>query len=202
MAAPQNPFVGATYASALAWIAERFGQDEALVFGGRRFTFAEAKARIDEASRRFQALGLRPGERVALWIPNRPEFLWCWLGASQIGLIAVVLNTRLKLPEVQYQLAQSESAAIVIPGPGSFRDFPADVAELCPEALAGRDLNSDLLPSLRWIIVLDRGIDWPGAKIWPEIDATSAPAPAYATNPDEPRYCPTVPARRPCPRAR
>src|SRR5688500_10035627 len=128
MAAPGNPFVGATYASALTFLAERFGRREALVFGPQRYTFAEVKRRVDEVSRRFAELGLRPGDRVALWLPNRPEFLWCWLGASQSGLVTVVLNTRLKLPEVRYQIAQSESVALVIPGHGSFRDFPAEVA--------------------------------------------------------------------------
>lgn len=190
MAAPGNPFVDATYASALAWLADRFGQREALVFRGERYSFAEVKSRIDEASRRFEALGLRAGDRVALWLPNRPEFLWCWLGASQIGLVTVVLNTRLKLPEVRYQLEQSDSTALVIPGRGSFRDFPAEVAELCPEIRtqeAGA-LRTASLPGLRVVVTLDSEPGWPGLVRWPPFGAEpeGLRAPSYVTDPDAP----------------
>ncbi|MBR1124854.1 acyl--CoA ligase [Bradyrhizobium lablabi] len=190
MAAPGNPFVGATYGSALRWLADEYGSREALVFGGERYTFADVKRRVDEASRRFEALGLRPGDRVALWLPNRPEFLWCWLGASQIGLITVVLNTRLKLPEVRYQLAQSDSIALIIPGRGSFRDFPAEIAQLCPEVRVqpAGELTTAELPGLRHIVTLDAGPDWPGLTEWPPFgrEADAAASPAYASDPDEP----------------
>lgn len=190
MAAPGNSFVEATYASALQQLAERFAAREALVFRGARYTFADVLERVDEASSRCLALGLRRGDRIALWLPNRPEFLWCWLGASQIGLITVVLNTRLKLPEMRYQLAHSESAAIVIPGRGSFRDFPAGIAELCPEitSLPPAGLPTAELPDLRHVVVLDEAPDWPGLTRWPPFGSgppSSAPLP-YADDPTEP----------------
>jgi fatty-acyl-CoA synthase len=190
MAAPGNPFVGATYGSALRWLADEFGAREALVFGGERYTFADVKRRVDEASHRFAALGLQRGDRVALWLPNRPEFLWCWLGASQIGLITVVLNTRLKLPEVRYQLAQSDSNVLIIPGRGSFRDFPAEIAELCPEVRvqSAEALATAELPGLRRIVTLDAGLGWPGLLEWSpfgrETDAGALPV--CAENPGEP----------------
>lgn len=190
MAAPGNPFVGATYGSALTWLADRFGRREALVFGRERYDFASVKARVDEASRRLDGLGLKPGDRVALWLPNRPEFLWCWLGASQLGLVTVVLNTRLKLPEVHYQLEQSESTAIVIPGRGSFRDFPAEIGKLCPELddQVSGSLATASLPDLRLVITLDEGPDWPGLVRWAPFDEPDPGAvpPALATDPDAP----------------
>lgn len=190
MAAPGNSFVGATYGSALSRLADEFGAREALAFRGERYSFADVKRRVDEASRRFVALGLQPGDRVALWLPNRPEFLWCWLGASQIGLITVVLNTRLKLPEVRYQLAQSDSTALIIPGPGSFRDFPAEIAELCPEVRvqSATALSPAELPGLRRIVTLDAGLGWSGLIEWsPFGQETDAQAPpVYADDPGEP----------------
>ncbi|WP_375460055.1 class I adenylate-forming enzyme family protein [uncultured Enterovirga sp.] len=190
MAAPGNSFVDATYASALEQIAGQHGNREALVFRQERYSFAEVKRRVCEASRRFVALGLTRGDRVALWLPNQPEFLWCWLGASQLGLVTVVLNTRLKLPEVRYQLAQSESTVIVVPGRGAFRDFLAEVAELCPE-ITGQPFDGPAtaeLPHLRRVVVLGSGPDVPGIVTWPDFDTASpdsGPLP-FAADPDEP----------------
>ena len=127
---PENPFIGATYGRALRTLAQTFGAREALVFAGRRWTFADVLAEADRAAARLHALGLRPGDKVAIWLPNRPEFLWYWLGASQSGLIAVVLNTRLTPGEAEYQIGQSDSRAVIVPGDGGFRDFVGDVLAL------------------------------------------------------------------------
>ena len=91
-----NPLADKTYGESLAHIADRHGAREALVFDGRRWSFRAVKDEVDRASGRLWALGLGPGAKVAIWMPNRPEFLWYWLGAMQIGLVAVLLNTRLR----------------------------------------------------------------------------------------------------------
>jgi acyl-CoA synthetase (AMP-forming)/AMP-acid ligase II len=155
-----NPFVGATYASALRELVRRHGANDALVFGERRWTFAEVAAEVDRMAARLHALGLRPGDKVAIWLPNRPEFLWAWLGASQSGLVAVVLNTRLKAEEAAYQVGQSDSRAILLPGDGAFRDFVAEIASVRHE-----------LPELRHVVALD-ATRHPGVVDW------SAPPPA------------------------
>lgn len=139
-----NPFIGLTYGQSLRLIADRFGEREALVMDGRRWTFHAALAEIDRASARLLAAGFRPGDKLALWMPNRPEFLWYWLGAAQIGMLAVVINTRLKGQEVAYQVAQSDSRAVIVPGDGAFKDFIGDIASFRAE-----------LPALEHVIALD-----------------------------------------------
>lgn len=189
MAAPGNDFVDKTYGEAIELIAGRFPDREALVTPTERYTFAQVKQHVDRASARLAELGLVPGDRVALWLPNRQEFIWYWLGACQIGLVTVVLNTRLKLPEVAYQLAQSESSAVIVPGAGSFRDFLSELTELCPE-LKNRPsgkLGSKEFPHLRFVIACDKpAVELPGIVDW------SAPAPeiqaplALARDPNTP----------------
>lgn len=156
MSAGENPFVGATYGGALREIGRKFGGNEALVFGGQRWTFADAVREIDRAAARLHALGLRAGDKLAIWLPNRPGFLWYWLGAAQSGLVAVVLNTRLKADEAAYQIGQSDSCAVIAPGDGAFRDFLAEIAGMRAQ-----------LPELRHVIALDPTtapdvIDWSG----------------------------------------
>lgn len=149
-----NPFIGATYGSALLELRRRHGDKPALVFRDRRWNFAEMLDEIDAASARLWDLGLRVGDKVALWLPNRPEFLWYWMGAARSGLVVVVLNTRLKPDEAAYQLGQSDSRAVIVPGDGAFRDFLGDVIAI-----------RDQLPELDYLIALDPTtrsgvIDW------------------------------------------
>lgn len=187
----ENAFISKTYGESLALVSTRFGARDALIFGKDRYPFAEVKRRVDEASRHLLGMGLKPGERVALWLPNRPEFLWYWLGAAQVGLVVVVLNTRLKLPEVSYQIGQSGSAALVIPGQPAFRDFLAEVAELCPTLAtdAPGALACPDLPALRHVVVCDppslplKGLSM-GARFG--TSTGSEPPPPLATDPDAP----------------
>jgi non-ribosomal peptide synthetase component E (peptide arylation enzyme) len=52
--------------------ARRWGSREALCFKGRRLTFADLAAGVDRAAKGLVALGIRPGDKVALWLLNRP----------------------------------------------------------------------------------------------------------------------------------
>lgn len=169
-----NPFIGATYGSALQDIAGRFGDNVALVFGDRRWTFADALGEIDRAAARLWSLGLRAGDKVSIWLPNRPEFLWYWLGASKSGLVAVVLNTRLKADEAAYQIGQSDSVAVILPGDRAFRDFLGDVLSV-----------RDELPVLRHVVALDP-TETKGVIVWPDADDESLSAAPVAGEPDEP----------------
>src|SRR6056297_414095 len=166
-----NPFIGRTYAQSLADIAARFSTRDALVFRDRRYSFADLKAEADRVSARLAGLGLGRGDKIAILMPNRPEFLFTWLGAAQMGMTAVMINTRLRPDEIAYQLAQSEADAICIPGAGAFRDFVEEIAQLAPALRDGQAgaVGSETLPRLRWVIVADPPpegysglVDWSG----------------------------------------
>lgn len=167
-----NPYQDTTYAEAIALLVARYGERPALVFQGRRHSFADVQRAVDRASRRLAQLGLRRGDKIAIWLPNRPQFLWYWLGAAQLGLVAVFLNTRLKRDEFLYQLRQSDSRALITAGDGAFRDFIGELSVACAE-IARQDadcLQLAALPAMRHVISLDpcaaklRGVtDWSAA---------------------------------------
>jgi fatty-acyl-CoA synthase len=169
-----NPFVGATYGTALARIAAVHGEREALVFGGRRWTFADVLVEIERAAARLFTLDLRPGDSIAIWLSNRPDFLWYWLGAARSGLVPVVLNARLRPDEAAYQIGQSDSRALIVPGDGAFRDFVADV-----EAVRDR------LPALRHVVALDP-TRHAGVLDWSIPAPADLPAAPVASDPDAP----------------
>jgi long-chain acyl-CoA synthetase len=72
---------------------------------------------VDELSGRvaasFGALGLEPGDKVAVQLPNVPEFIFSYFGALKAGLTMVPLNPLLKAPEVAYHLEDSEARVLV-----------------------------------------------------------------------------------------
>ncbi|MFG3022393.1 AMP-binding protein [Streptomyces sp. NPDC048254] len=93
---------------------ERFGDAEALadLDTGRRWSFTDVGQAMTEAVRAVVALGVRPGDRVAVWGPNCPEWIFAALGIQGAGGILVPLNTRFKAEEAGYILAKSGACVV------------------------------------------------------------------------------------------
>jgi len=94
--------------------AARWGAREALYYKGRRWGFAELAAGVDRVARGLIGLGVRPGEKVALWMVNRPEFIEAMFAVMKIGAVLVPINTRLRTEDTAYILGQSDSVALLI----------------------------------------------------------------------------------------
>jgi len=137
---------------------ERAGRDgtrEALVFEAQRFTFAELARDIDAVARGLIALGIGPGDKVALWMPNRPEWIAAALAVIRIGAVLVPINTRLRTEDAAYVLKQSDSMALIIAARSGPVDYLAMVCELLPSLASSADGWQDArLPALRHVIVL------------------------------------------------
>ncbi|MDT8913407.1 long-chain fatty acid--CoA ligase [Amycolatopsis sp. PS_44_ISF1] len=90
-----------------------------LRFPDGALTYAE----VDEASGRvasaLRARGLRPGEKVALHLPNGPEFVSAYFGILKAGLVLVPLNPLLKAGEIAYHLADSDARLLITSASGA-----------------------------------------------------------------------------------
>ncbi|OLB06785.1 MAG: hypothetical protein AUH14_05275 [Candidatus Rokubacteria bacterium 13_2_20CM_69_15_1] len=93
--------------------ARRAPAKPALIFYGRELSFGE----LDEASDRFAGWlwrrGLRPGDRVALFLENCPQFAIAYYGALKAGAIGVCLNPMHKAVELQHELDDSGARVLV-----------------------------------------------------------------------------------------
>ncbi len=78
-----------------------------LVHEDRRWSYAGFASEVERVARAFVALSLRPGDRVALLLPNCPEFLWTVFAMARTGGVFVPLNTAQTADEIQYLLAHS-----------------------------------------------------------------------------------------------
>jgi non-ribosomal peptide synthetase component E (peptide arylation enzyme) len=66
-------FAKVTIGELLDRTAQRFGTREALMFAGQRWRFQDLRADSDQAARGLLQCGMQPGDKVALWLTNRPE---------------------------------------------------------------------------------------------------------------------------------
>ena len=93
--------------------ARRFGAQEAIVDGDVTLTFADLETAVRDAARAFMAVGIGPGDRVAIWAPNCWEWVVAALGLQSAGAVLVPLNTRFKGREAAYILGRSHARALI-----------------------------------------------------------------------------------------
>ena len=110
--------------------ARRWGGREALSFRGRRHTFTELAAGVDRVARGLIALGVRPGDKVALWLLNRPEWIEIAFAVMKIGAVLVPINTRLRTEDVAYIVDQSDSSTLILAERSGPIDYLGMVREL------------------------------------------------------------------------
>jgi len=109
---PAGPLVETIPAAVTASIAAR-GDAEAVVLPGRRVTYAELGALVGATARAMIAIGVRPGDRVAIWAPNGLGWIVAALGAHSAGAAIVPVSTRFKGEEAAYVLAASKAVVLV-----------------------------------------------------------------------------------------
>ena len=131
--------------------ARRWGGREALSFRGRRQTFTELAAGVDRVARGLMALGVRPGDKVALWLLNRPEWIEIAFAVMKIGAVLVPINTRMRTEDVAYIVDQSDSSTLILAERSGPIDYLGMVRELVPEGAAP---GAGRLPKLKQIVVL------------------------------------------------
>jgi fatty-acyl-CoA synthase len=119
----------------LADIAEETPDAPAFIHGERALTFAEL---LDCSARTAQGLadlGVGPGDRVALWLPNVPAYPILYFACVRLGAIAVAVNTRYRAVEVADIVGRS-GAKVLACAPGFRRiDFLSILADIEPAAL-------------------------------------------------------------------
>jgi len=144
----------------------RDGAREALVFEGQRWTFAELARDVDSAARGLVALGIAPGDKVSLWMMNRPEWIHAALAITRIGAVLVPINTRFRSEDARYVLGQSDSTTLIIAARSGPIDYLGMVRSLLPSFGSGGEVVHDSsLPALPRVVVLGDELA-PGTVAW------------------------------------
>jgi fatty-acyl-CoA synthase len=115
MSAAAPPLRDVTVGALLSRQARALPQHEALVYNhaGKRWTFSELNEDARLIARGLVALGVRPGDRVAVWATNVPEWIILQFALAKIGAILVTVNTALRAHEIEYLLRQNETSTLI-----------------------------------------------------------------------------------------
>lgn len=117
-----------------------------------RWTYKELDQHIEEVARGLIAAGIERGDRVALWSPNRVEWVLVQYATARVGAIMVCVNPAYRTVELKYVLEQSGAKMITAaPGfkTGNYEQQIAEVADELPEltstVIFGKQSWHDLL---------------------------------------------------------
>lgn len=117
-------------------LSSRQGQP-ALEFGGRTYTFSDIDRRSTRVAHWLHQRGLRPGDRLALYLENRVEFIDLFLACAKSGVIFLPINILYREREVSHIVADARPKAIVASAPVPDQPSFVDVAEVAAAAEGG-----------------------------------------------------------------
>ncbi|HEY7709313.1 MAG TPA: AMP-binding protein [Candidatus Entotheonella sp.] len=159
--------------------AARYGEREALAFAGQRWTFQQVQAATDQAARGLMQGGVKPGDKVALWLTNRPEWLHIQYAVAKIGAVLVPVNTRFRTADLEYVLRQSDSTTLVTTdhsGPVGYLDMVRELLPDLDDCDAPNALHVKKFPELRRVVIVSEQA-YPGTLRWTEVIASGDAVP-------------------------
>src|ERR1700681_3519803 len=103
--------------------AARHPERTAAIHDGRSISYRELAQRSRRVAAALQARNVRRGERIALLINNRIEFLEACFGASALGAVVVPLSTWSRPAELDFLLNDSQAVMLIAVGRFGDQDF-------------------------------------------------------------------------------
>lgn len=141
--------------------AQKWAKQSALVFGAEDYSFADIDRQVDEVARGLMSLGVEKGDRVALWITNRPEFVFALYAAFKIGAVAVPLNTRYRENDVAYALQFAECKVLISLERSGPIDYRALLAAACADGRKeGGRVRLSKFPALEQVVLIGEQLPW------------------------------------------
>ncbi|WP_319524123.1 AMP-binding protein [uncultured Desulfosarcina sp.] len=111
------------------------GDRDALVYVDRdfRLTYSEFAEVVDRLAKGLMAMGVKKGEKVAVWATNIPYWVALQFATAKIGAVLLTVNTNYKTAELAYLLEQSDTETLFIIDGYQDTDYIQTVYDLVPE---------------------------------------------------------------------
>lgn len=141
---PKEHLIDLTFPQVLDRIVEEFPDQYAFRYTTLDYTrtYSEFRDDVDTFARSLIAMGVRPGDHVAIWATNVPQWYITFWATTKIGAVLVTVNTAYKIHEAEYLLRQSDTHTLVMVDGYKDSDYIAIMKELCPEL---ETLKKDIL---------------------------------------------------------
>ncbi|MFW5738586.1 MAG: AMP-binding protein, partial [Spirochaetota bacterium] len=117
-------------AHTLEEITRRYKRREAIRFEGKVTTYQELEEQANRVASGLASLCIGKGDRVAMMLPNIPEFAYAFFGIQKLGAVAVPFNTMYKGREISFILKDSDARAIICLT--NFANLINEIREECP----------------------------------------------------------------------
>lgn len=145
-------------------VASEHGSRPAVLFEDRILTYDELLKTSLRLAGGLAELGVQPGDKLAVWLANRPLWIQVQLAASYLGAAVVAVNTRYRTHEIEYMLRDSGCKVLITEEEFLERNYLRMLAEVVPSIRSqAPPLQSDEIISLSHVITLQEQSDFPGA---------------------------------------
>src|SRR5512139_3904869 len=111
----------------------KYSEEEAMVFKEERVTYGEMGRRVTNFAKGLLRLGIKKGDKVGIWLSNRPEWAITEFAVAKVGAVMVPLSTRFRAFDVEYILKQSDSTTLVMTDFFLKNNYLEVIQEICPE---------------------------------------------------------------------
>ena len=172
--------IDATFSEVLDTMVEKYPDQYAFKYPTLDYTrtYEQFRRDVDECAASLISLGVKPGDHVAIWATNVPQWFITFWATTKIGAVLVTVNTAYKIHEIEYLLRQSDTHTLVMVEYCKDINYKEIIAELCPELKSlkpGTPLYSKNLPFLRNVVTV--GFNMDGCLTWEQMLSRSALVP-------------------------
>jgi len=156
---PKDELLDITFSQMLDRVTDEFPDQYAFRYTTLDYTrtYAQFRDDVDSFARTLIALGVKPGDKVAAWATNVPQWFIAFWSAVRIGAVLVTVNTAYKIREAEYLLRQADVHTLVMIDGYKDSDYVSVMKSLCPELEYSsplKPLHCKRLPFLRHIITV------------------------------------------------
>lgn len=125
------------------------------VFDKQRVTFGQMKDGVDRTARALMALGIQPGDVVATWMPNRPEFAFLEFACAKVGAIIAAVNTRAKVLELEHHLKHGRPVVLFMVERFLKHDFIDVLQSVLTVPTRDGTVADPAVPHLKYVVSLE-----------------------------------------------
>ncbi|MHA3050166.1 AMP-binding protein [Acinetobacter sp. ANC 4639] len=158
--ASSQPLLGMTIGEKFDQACQQYANHDAVVsmHQNKRLTYRELQAQVNAFACSLLKLGLRKGDRLAIWSPNCVEWTITQFAAFKAGIILVNLNPAYKSNELEYVLNKVSCKGLVIGSQFKTTNYQAILTHIAPELphAVNKVLFSECLPYLKHVIKIDQ----------------------------------------------
>ena len=136
----KDELINLTFSQVLDRMVEEFPDQYAFKYTTLDYTrtYQQFREDVDQFARALISMGVKAGNKVAVWATNVPAWFISFWAVTKIGAVLVSMNTAYKIHEAEYLLRQSDTHTLIMIESCLDSDYKGIINELCPEIAAAK----------------------------------------------------------------